>query len=69
MYKENKQPNWRYFPEQNTFYQRMQTRGTFTNNFDIANCELAEKRMPFIIRRLLPAGQFEYWKLEDLEIF
>lgn len=37
MYKENKQPNWRYFPEQNTFYQRMQTRGTFTNNFDIAN--------------------------------
>lgn len=38
------------------------------DNFDIAKLELQEKRMPFIIRRLTPNGEFEYWKLEDLEI-
>jgi DNA-directed RNA polymerase I, II, and III subunit RPABC2 len=38
------------------------------DNFQIAGLELQEKRMPFIIRRLTPNGNYEYWKLEDLEI-
>ncbi|RZD39436.1 MAG: hypothetical protein CXT73_07630 [Methanobacteriota archaeon] len=34
----------------------------------IASKELHEKKIPFIIRRPLPNGGSEYWKLEDLEI-
>ena len=34
----------------------------------IASKELQEKKIPFIIRRPLPNGGSEYWKLEDLEI-
>jgi DNA-directed RNA polymerase I, II, and III subunit RPABC2 len=34
----------------------------------IASKELNEKKIPFIIRRPLPNGGSEYWKLEDLEI-
>lgn len=34
----------------------------------IAELELAEKRIPFIIRRPLPGGASEYWNLKDLEI-
>jgi len=34
----------------------------------IALKELNEKKIPFIIRRPLPNGGSEYWKLEDLEI-
>ena len=34
----------------------------------IAEEELKEKRLPFIIMRPLPNGKKEYWKLEDLEI-
>jgi DNA-directed RNA polymerase subunit K/omega len=34
----------------------------------IAIKELAEKKIPFIIRRPLPNGGSEYWHLEDLEI-
>ena len=33
----------------------------------IAELELAEKRIPFIIRRPLPNGGSEYWSLRDLE--
>jgi DNA-directed RNA polymerase I, II, and III subunit RPABC2 len=33
----------------------------------IAELELKEKRIPFIIRRPLPNGGSEYWKLKDLE--
>jgi len=35
---------------------------------DIARLELEQKRLPFIIKRPLPNGQFEYWKLADLLI-
>lgn len=35
---------------------------------DIARLELAEKRLPFIIKRPLPDGTFEYWRLADLMI-
>lgn len=34
----------------------------------IAQRELLEKKIPFIIRRPLPGGGSEYWKLKDLEI-
>lgn len=34
----------------------------------IAERELAEKKIPFIIRRPLPNRASEYWRLEDLEI-
>lgn len=34
----------------------------------IAELELAEKRIPFIIRRPLPNGASEYWNIKDLEI-
>ena len=34
----------------------------------IAEQELLEKRLPFIIMRPIPNGNKEYWKLEDLEI-
>ena len=35
--------------------------------YQIVLMELREKKVPFIIKRNLPNGQFEYWKLEDLE--
>jgi len=35
----------------------------------IALKELEEKKIPFIIKRPLPNGACEYWKLEDLEVF
>ena len=38
------------------------------DNFLIANLELKEKKLPFIIERPLPNNTFEYWKLQDLEI-
>jgi len=34
----------------------------------IAELELQQKRIPFIIRRPIPGGAFEYWNLKDLEI-
>lgn len=33
----------------------------------IAEIELKQKRIPFIIRRPLPNGGSEYWKIQDLE--
>ena len=35
---------------------------------DIARLELEQKRLPFIVKRPLPNGQFEYWRLIDLLI-
>ena len=34
----------------------------------IAELELKEKKIPFIIRRPIPGGGCEYWNLKDLEI-
>jgi len=34
----------------------------------IAELELNEKKIPVIIRRPLPGGKSEYWKLKDLEL-
>jgi len=34
----------------------------------VAELELSQKRIPFIIRRPLPNGSSEYWNLKDLEL-
>ena len=41
---------------------------TVIDNNVIANQELIEKKIPFIIKRPLPNGKSEYWFLKDLEI-
>jgi DNA-directed RNA polymerase I, II, and III subunit RPABC2 len=38
------------------------------DGYVIAEIELREKRIPFIIRRPIPGGGCEYWYLRDLEI-
>jgi DNA-directed RNA polymerase I, II, and III subunit RPABC2 len=35
---------------------------------DIARLELEQKRLPFIIKRPLPDGSYEYWRISDLII-
>jgi DNA-directed RNA polymerase I, II, and III subunit RPABC2 len=34
----------------------------------IAQLELQQKALPFIVRRPLPGGKSEYWRLADLEL-
>lgn len=41
---------------------------TILDNYLIANMELMQKALPFIISRPLPNNTTEYWKLQDLEI-
>lgn len=36
------------------------------NVLDIAKMELEQRRLPFIIKRPMPDGTFEYWRLCDL---
>lgn len=38
------------------------------DGYAIAEAELAQKKIPFIIRRPLPGGDSEFWRLEDLEL-
>ena len=33
---------------------------------EIARLELQERRLPFILKRPMPDGTFEYWRLSDL---
>jgi len=40
-----------------------------TDSYEIARAELEEKKLPYIIKRPLPDGQYEVWKLEDLLVF
>ena len=37
-----------------------------TNTLDIARIELEQRRLPYIIKRPMPDGTFEYWRLSDL---
>jgi DNA-directed RNA polymerase I, II, and III subunit RPABC2 len=37
------------------------------DGYIIAELELREKKIPFIIKRPIPGGSFEYWHLRDLE--
>lgn len=39
-----------------------------TDVLEIARLELEQKRLPFIIKRPMPDGTFEYWRLTDLMI-
>jgi len=39
-----------------------------TSVWEIARMELAERRLPFIVRRPMPDGNHEYWRLSDLLI-
>jgi len=39
-----------------------------TNVWEIAKLELAQRRLPFIVRRPMPDGSHEYWRLSDLLI-
>jgi DNA-directed RNA polymerase I, II, and III subunit RPABC2 len=41
---------------------------TLIDSYLIAKEELRQKKLPFILKRPLPNGSIEYWKLEDLEI-
>jgi len=38
------------------------------DSYIIAELELQQKKIPFIIRRPIPGGACEYWNLKDLEI-
>jgi DNA-directed RNA polymerases I, II, and III subunit RPABC2 len=38
------------------------------DGYIIAELELQQKRIPFIIKRPIPGGAFEYWNLKDLDI-
>ena len=38
------------------------------DSYLIAKEELHQKKLPFILKRPLPNGGIEYWKLEDLEL-
>ena len=40
-----------------------------TDAYEIAKMELESKRLPFIIKRPMPDGSFEAWRLSDLVIF
>lgn len=40
---------------------------TFTNGYDMALKEYELKKIPFIIRRPLPNGKFEFWRFKDLQ--
>jgi len=39
-----------------------------TQPLEIAKMELEQRRLPFIIKRPMPDGTFEYWRLSDLMI-
>jgi len=37
--------------------------------YTIAKMELKERKLPYLIKRPLPDGDYEYWRLNDLIIF
>lgn len=39
-----------------------------TDGYLIANMELEQKKLPFIIKRPIPSGGCEYWNISDLEL-
>jgi DNA-directed RNA polymerase I, II, and III subunit RPABC2 len=39
-----------------------------TDVYEIARMELEAKRLPYILKRPLPNGSYEYWSLRDLLI-
>ena len=43
--------------------------GGVTDSYEIACMELEAKRLPYILKRPLPDGSFEVWRLNDLVVF
>jgi DNA-directed RNA polymerase I, II, and III subunit RPABC2 len=39
-----------------------------TDVYEVARAELEAKRLPYILKRPLPNGDYEYWRLADLMI-
>lgn len=39
-----------------------------TDVLELARMELEQRRLPFILKRPMPDGSFEYWRLKDLLI-
>jgi len=39
-----------------------------TDVYEIAKAELEAKRLPYIMKRPLPNGEYEYWRLADLMV-
>jgi DNA-directed RNA polymerase subunit K/omega len=39
-----------------------------TDPLEIAKLELEQRRLPFLVKRPMPDGTFEYWRLNDLMI-
>lgn len=39
-----------------------------TSVFDIAKMELEQRRLPYIVKRPMPNGVFEYWRLSDMMV-
>ncbi len=39
-----------------------------TDVMDIARLELEQRRLPFLLKRPMPDGTYEYWRLQDLMI-
>ena len=39
-----------------------------TDVYEVAKAELEAKRLPYIMKRPLPDGNYEYWRLADLMI-
>ena len=39
-----------------------------TSSYEIAKMELKEKKLPYILKRPLPNGTYEYWRLTDIVI-
>jgi DNA-directed RNA polymerase I, II, and III subunit RPABC2 len=39
-----------------------------TDVYEVARAELEAKRLPYILKRPLPNGEYEYWRLADLMI-
>jgi DNA-directed RNA polymerase I, II, and III subunit RPABC2 len=42
---------------------------TVSDLYIIAKMELKMKKLPFIVKRPLPDGNYEYWSLRDLMVF
>lgn len=41
--------------------------GTVVDGYIVAELELRQKKIPFIIQRPIPNGTSEYWRVQDLE--
>lgn len=42
--------------------------GDLTDAFEIAEKELKERKIPFILRRKLPDNTYEYWDIKDMVV-